>query len=77
MVHPKGHPLIQPVGGQSKDESDGNDRPENVSASGHSVDLVGTRFHYIVAMWKGFLEGPVTSEVQLEGWMGFHRSPGV
>lgn len=36
MVHPRGHPLIQPVGGQSKDASDANARPENASAGGHS-----------------------------------------
>lgn len=42
MVYPRGHPLFQPVGGQSKDVSDGNDRPENMSANSHCEDLVGT-----------------------------------
>lgn len=39
MVHSRGHLVIQPAGGQSKDIGDGNERPEKVHAGGHSLGI--------------------------------------
>lgn len=54
--------------GNKVDISDGNDRPEKVHAGDHSLGICWECDPLHGAIWKGSLEGTVTSELK-SGWV--------